>query len=122
MSTVKGEYKFLKPDLLYRLQSVEIEQLKAKEVLREMTNNPNFGPDLMDKYIMKRRELYADVGLKVAQLSEDIRKELNIKLDHGWNPKASLLKSKANIRWIKSKVAMNKMERKAYRMMRKQGK
>ncbi len=40
MSTVKGEYKFLKPDLLYRLQSVEIEQLKAQEELREMTNNP----------------------------------------------------------------------------------
>lgn len=31
----------------------------------------------MDKYIMKRRELYADVGLKVAKLSDNIRKELN---------------------------------------------
>lgn len=40
MSTVKGEYKFLKPDLLYRLQSVEIEQLKTQEELREMTKNP----------------------------------------------------------------------------------
>lgn len=76
----------------------------------------------MDKYIMKRRELYADVGLKVAKLSDDIRKELNIELEHGWNPKASLLKSKADIRWFKSKVAMNKMERKAYRMMKDQGK
>ena len=76
----------------------------------------------MDKYIMKRRELYADVGLKVAKLSVNIRKELNIELEHGWNPKASLLKSKAFIRWFKSKVAMNKMERKAYRMMKVQGK
>ena len=118
MSSVKGEYKYLEPSLIYRLQSIDIELLKVKQELREMTDNPNFGEEFMGKYILLRRELYADVGLKVAQLSDDIRTELKINVDHGWSPKESLLRSKAHINRIKSRGALLRMERKAAYVMR----
>ncbi|MEI7086569.1 hypothetical protein LHL03_08865 [Pectobacterium carotovorum] len=118
MSAVKGEYKYLEPTLIYRLQSIDIELLKIKEELREFTYNPNFGPEYMDKYILLRRELYADVGLKVARLSENIRDKLKIGFDHGWKPKNSLLKSNEDIARIKSREAFKKMLKKSARMMR----
>ncbi|EOV1642457.1 TPA: hypothetical protein ACVH97_002159 [Yersinia enterocolitica] len=118
MSTVKGEYKYLEPTLIYRLQSIDIELLKVKQKIREMTDNPNFGPEFMDRYILLRRELYADIGLNVALLSEDLRDKLKIDADHGWKPKERLLRSKAHIARIKSKAAFNKMLRKAERKMK----
>ncbi|MCE1395602.1 hypothetical protein LWU68_01620 [Enterobacter cloacae] len=118
MSTVKGEYKYLEPSLIYRLQSIDVELLKVKQRLREMTSNPNFGAEFMDKYILLRRELYADVGLTVVQLSADIRAKLKIDVDHGWSPKNSLLSSKAHIWRIKSRGALRRMERKAEIKMR----
>ena len=118
MSTVKGEYKYLEPTLIYRLQSIDIELLKIKQKIREMTDNPNFGPEFMDRYILLRRELYADIGLNVALLSEDLRDKLKIDADHGWKPKERLLRSKAHIARIKSKAAFNKMLRKAERKMK----
>lgn len=118
MSTVKGEYKYLEPSLIYRLQSIDVELLKVKQELREITSNPNFGAEYMDRYILKRRELYADVGLKVVQLSADIRAKLKIEVDHGWSPKESLLSSKAHIGRIKSRAALRRMERRAQIKMR----
>ncbi|MFE8149333.1 hypothetical protein RBA69_19210 [Brenneria goodwinii] len=118
MSTVKGEYKYLEPMLIYRLQSIDIELLKIKQELREMTDNPNFCPNFMDRYILLRRELYADLGLNVALLSENVRDKLKIDADHGWTPKESLLKSKEHISRIKSNGAFNKMLKKAERIMR----
>ncbi|WP_337015315.1 hypothetical protein [Leclercia sp. AS011] len=118
MSAVKGEYKYLEPSLIYRLQSIDVELLKVKQRLREMTSNPNFGVEFMDKYILLRRELYADVGLTVVQLSADIRAKLKIDVDHGWSPKESLLRSKAHIWRIKSRGALRRMERKAKNKMR----
>lgn len=118
VSSVKGEYKYLEPSLIYRLQSIDVELLQVKQELREMSSNPNFGGDLMDKYILLRRELYADVGLKVVQLSADIRAKLKIDVDHGWSPKESLLSSKAHIWRIKSRGTLRRMERKAERLMR----
>lgn len=118
MSTVKGEYKYLEPALIYRLQSIDIELLKINQKLREMTDHPSFGSEFMDQYILRRRELYADLGLSVAQLSENIRDKLRIDSDHGWSPKESLLRSKAHIARIKSKAAFNKRLRRAKRMMR----
>lgn len=118
MSKVKGEYKYLKPIFLYRLQSIDIELLKADEELREFTNNPNFGPEYLDDYFLKRRELYIEIGLKVSELADEIRKVLKVKLDHGWNPKESLLDSKASIYRIKSKRMLNRMRRKAERKMK----
>lgn len=108
MSTVKGEYKYLEPTLIYRLQSIDIELLKIKQELRETTENLNFGPELMELYILQRRELYADLGLNVAQLSENVRYKLRIDANHGWIPKESLLRSKAHIAQIKSRDAFNK--------------
>lgn len=118
MSTVKSEHKYLEPTLIYRLQSIDIDLLKIKNKLREMTDNPNFGPMFMGDYILLRRELYMDLGLNVAQLSENVRDELRIDADHGWKPKEILLKSKADITRIKSRAAFNKMVRKAERKMR----
>ncbi|HED2502098.1 MULTISPECIES: hypothetical protein [Serratia] len=118
MSTVKGEYKYIEPTLIYNLQSIDIELLKIKQELREVTENPNFGPEFMDQYILLRRELYADLGLDVALLSENVRNKLKIDADHGWTPKESLLRSKSHIARIKSKGAFYKMLRKSERMMR----
>lgn len=118
MRAVKGEYKYLQPSLIYRLQSIDVELLKVKQRLREMTNNPNFGVEFMEQYILLRRELYADVGLTVVQLSADIRAKLKIDVDHGWSPKESLLRSKAHIWRIKSRGALRRMERKAKNKMR----
>ncbi|WP_112286866.1 hypothetical protein [Rahnella sp. AN3-3W3] len=118
MSTVKGEYKYLEPTLIYRLQSIDIELLKIKQKIREMTDDPNFGPEFMDRYILLRRELYADIGLNVALLSESLRDKLKIDADHGWKPKERLLRSKGHIARIKSKAAFSKMLRKAERKMK----
>lgn len=118
MSTVKGEYKYLEPTLIYKLQSIDIELLKIKQELREMTAHPWFGPEFMDKYFLLRRERYAALGLNVAELSENIRDKLEIDADHGWTPKDSLLRSKAQIARTKSKSAFNRMLKKAERIMR----
>ncbi|MGV4040771.1 hypothetical protein ACV8T3_02335 [Citrobacter portucalensis] len=118
MSSVKGEYKHLGSTLIYRLQSIDIELLKIKQELREITINPNFGPEFMDRYILLRREFYADMGLKVAELSEDIREKLKTDADHGWSPKDNLLRSKAHIARIKSRTEINKMLKRAARVMR----
>jgi hypothetical protein len=83
-----------------------------------MTSNPNFGAEFMDKYILLRRELYADVGLTVVQLSADIRAKLKIDVDHGGRPKESLLSSKTHIWRIKSRGELRRMERKAEIKMR----
>ncbi len=117
MSTVRGEYKYLEPALIYKLQSIDIELLKIKQELQEMTSDLNFGPEFMDRYILLRRERYTDLGLHVNQLSEDIRDKLKIDSDHGWKPKDSLLRSKKQILRIKSKSAFNKKLKKAERMM-----
>lgn len=118
MSTVKGKHKYLEPTLIYRLQSIDIDLLKIKNKLREMTGNPNFGPMFIGGYILLRCELYVDLGLNVAQLSENVRDELRIDADHGWKPKEILLKSKVDITRIKSRAVFNKMLRKAERKMR----
>ncbi|KXA02543.1 hypothetical protein HMPREF3207_02405 [Citrobacter koseri] len=39
-------------------------------------------------------------------------------MDHGWNPKESLLSSKAYIEHIKSRAALRSMERRAQIKMR----
>jgi len=93
LSALKGEYKFLKPALLYRLQSIEIKLLTINRRLETYIYDD---PPEHPQYFALRRKQYAKLGMYVCDLSSDISKELKIKND-AWqgvrSPRADLQNS-----------------------------
>lgn len=87
MSNVKGEHKYLKPEMLYRLHKIEIELNKARNKLfNENYHNEWRAFGETHKYYTRRRELYAEVGLMAASIADDLRDTFNIKVIEGWEP------------------------------------
>lgn len=75
MSSVEGEYKYLKPQMLARLHTIEI---KLNQVHEELYRDEVDWCGERWKHYELRRELYADVGLYVADIANDIRQEFDI--------------------------------------------
>ncbi|HID9454009.1 TPA: hypothetical protein ACXI1L_000506 [Serratia marcescens] len=101
MSSVKGEYKYLKPDMLSRLHTIEVMLNQANEALH-YEDEPWIYGDGLWKYYEKRRKLYADVGIYAASIAADLRTEFNIETSHNWKPIERIHLSIRSLKKIKS--------------------
>jgi len=125
LSLVKGDYKYLDADLLYRLHSIDS---KRAQVISELSNlDDSYFEDAPDctGYYAKRQELYAKHGLYVINLSEDICRKFKIKhvsWDGGYNPSTSIRERLTQIRASRSRAKLRSMERYAKRVAEKQRK
>ena len=125
LSSVKGDYKYLDADMLYRLHSIDS---KRAQVISELSNlDDSYFDDAPDctGYYAKRQELYAKHGLYVSELSENICRKFRIKhvsWEGGFNPAASIRERLVQIRASKSRANLRRMEMKAERVAEKQRK
>lgn len=123
MSSVKGDYKYLNTDMLYRLHSIESKHAQVRNELANLDDSYfEDGPDF-SRYYSKRQELYAKHGLYVVELSEDICREFGIShtsWEGGFNPSASIRERLIQMRASKSDSTLRRMERKSKRIADKQ--
>ncbi|MGM3184047.1 hypothetical protein [Dickeya oryzae] len=125
LSSVKGDYKYLDADMLYRLHSIDS---KREQVISELSNlDDSYFDDAPDctGYYAKRQELYAKHGLYVIELSENICRKFKIKhvsWEGGFNPAVSIRERLVQIRASKSRANLRRMEMKAKRVAEKQRK
>lgn len=125
LSSVKGDYKYLDTDMLYRLHSIDP---KRAQVISELSNlDDSYFEDAPDcsGYYSKRQELYAKHGLYVIELSEDICRKFKIRhvsWDGGFNPATSIRERLIQIRASRSRSKLRNMERYAKRVAEKQRK
>lgn len=125
LSSVKGDYKYLDTDMLYRLHSIDS---KREQVISELSNLDDYyfddAPDCTG-YYAKRQELYAKHGLYVIELSENICRKFKIKhvsWEGGFNPAVSIRERLVQIRASKSRASLRRMEMVAKRVAEKQRK
>lgn len=125
LSSVKGDYKYLDTDMLYRLYSIDS---KCAQVISELSNlDDSYFDDAPDctGYYARRQELYAKHGLYVIELSENICRKFRIKhvsWEGGFNPAVSIRERLVQIRASKSRANLRRMEMKAKRVAEKQRK
>jgi len=125
LSTIKGDYKYLDADMLYRLHSIDS---KRAQVISELSNlDDSYFDDAPDctGYYARRQELYAKHGLYVIELSENICRKFRIKhvsWEGGFNPAVSIRERLVQIRASKSRANLHRMEMKAKRVAEKQRK
>ncbi len=125
LSSVKGDYKYLDADMLYRLYSIDS---KCAQVISELSNlDDSYFDDAPDftGYYARRQELYAKHGLYVIELSENICRKFRIKhvsWEGGFNPAVSIRERLVQIRASKSRANLRRMEMKAKRAAEKQRK
>ncbi|MEN4527232.1 hypothetical protein [Pantoea agglomerans] len=125
LSSVKGDYKYLDADMLYRLHSIDS---KRAQVISELSNlDDSYFDDAPDctGYYFRRQELYANHGLYVIELSENICQKFKIKhvsWEGGFNPAVSIRERLVQIRASKSRASIRRMEMKANRIAKKQRK
>jgi len=113
MSSVKGEYKYLKPKFLYKLQSINIQIYQAHQKLYRLKADCWHLKGSLDwEYYEMRRELFADIGLYVADIANKLRKEFKIQRVKGWKPEKRIIRSKNQIKEEKSERKKKIKERK----------
>ncbi|HHH2234986.1 TPA: hypothetical protein ACPY5O_003782 [Yersinia enterocolitica] len=118
LSSVKGEYKYLSPQQLYRLQAIDIKliQIRKKLLSYEIYDQSELGD-----YFTSRRRFYIELGLYTDSLIQEIRHQSKIK-HNAWNNEVSpvdLIKSSQRQLWkMKSARTLKQMERKAKNAMK----
>jgi len=116
MSSVKGEHKYLKPEMLARIHSIEIKLNQANEEL--FRDGVDWFGELWRHYKL-RRELYANVGLFAAEIADDLRKEFDIQNVDGWEPSERIRRSLKSLNKVKAERKKRKRQRKIEREERK---
>ena len=122
LSSVKGDYKHLDADMLYRLHSIGS---KRAQVISELSNlDDSYFDDAPDctGYYARRQELYAKHGLYVIELSESICRQFSIKhvsWEGGFNPADSIRDRLVQMRASRSRAMLRRMEMKAKRIAEK---
>lgn len=119
LSSVKGDYKNLNTDRLYRLHSIESKHAQVRNELANLDDSYfEDGPEFSG-YYGKRQELYAKHGLYVVELSEDICREFGISHTSwkgGFNPSASIRARLLQMRASKSAATLRRMESRSRRI------
>lgn len=101
MSGVKGEHKYLKPEMLAKLHSIEIKLNQANETLNDVSDN-EFPDGARWEYFELRRSLYGEVGIYAALIAKDLRDEFKIETTHGWVPCERITQSFINLEETKA--------------------
>jgi len=117
ITSIKGEHKFLKPLMLYRLIGINIDITKSKNVLSEHVNSPSFGYHDLDEYYDLRRREFANIGLKASYLAEELREKFKIPNHEDWNPKGAILRSLKQLNRERARIKFDSMYRKSKRIM-----
>lgn len=118
LNSVKGDYKYLNTDLLYRLHSIETKHTQVRNELTNIDESFYYDAPEFTAYYNLRQNLYARHGLYVAKLSEDICRIFKIKhisWENGFNPTESIL---ATLRIKRDKKAAATIRRKEIRASR----
>lgn len=101
MSSTKGEHKYLEPQMLAKLHSIDIKLRLASEKLHNEDNDWFYtGQNWM--YYELRREVYAEVGLFAASIAEELRGIFDVTYSDEWRPIESIKRSKLKLQEIKS--------------------
>jgi len=119
LSWVKGDYKYLDTDMLYRLHSIESKHTQVTNELASLDDSYFEDAPDFPGYYFKRKQLYAEHGLYVVELSEDICREFRIRhtsWEGGFNPSKSIRERMKEIRIYKSEAALRRMEMRAKRV------
>lgn len=119
MSSVKGDHKYLEPMMLYELHSINVEIIKAKERLREITNSPGFDYSEIGFFFTQRRREFAEIGLKVSKIADELRSSFKVPSHEDWNPRDTIIRSINNMNRKQAISQINRMERKSKRVMLK---
>lgn len=118
LSSVKGEYKYLSPEQLYRLQAIDIKLIQIKEKLRlyDVHDESELGG-----YFTTRRRFYIKLGLYTDSLIQEIRHQANIK-HNAWNNEVSPVDSIKRSQWqlwkMKSVSTLKMREKRAKNAMK----
>lgn len=119
LSAVKGEFKYLSTDMLYRLHSIESKHIQVIKTLANLDDDYYQDPPEFPGYYAERQELYAKLGLYVIELSEDICRTFKIRhtsWEGGINPAESIRNRLIKIRSSRSKITLRRMESYASRV------
>ena len=119
LSLVKGDYKCLDTNMLYRLHSIESKHAQVINKLASLDDTYFEDAPDFSGYYSQRQELYANHGLYVVELSEDICHEFGIShtsWEGGFSPAASIRERLKQIRIFKSERALRQMEIRARRV------
>lgn len=117
MSSVKGDHKYLDPIMLYELHSINVEIVKAKERLREITNSPGFDYGEISSYFTHRRREFAEIGLKVSKIADELRTSFKVPGHDDWNPRDTIIRSINIMNRKRAILQITRMERKSKRVM-----
>lgn len=113
MSGVKGEHKYLQPEMLARLHSIEIKLQQVKDTLN-IDGDWNY-PGNGWQYFEARRELYGEVGIYAASIAEDLRKKFKITAANSWEPAERIRRSMQQLEDKKAAREERHRQRKAER-------
>ncbi len=116
---VKGDYKCLNTDMLYKLPSIESKHAQITNTLSNLDDSYYDDAPDFSAYYAKRRELYANHGLYVVELSENICHEFEISHTSwagGFNPAQSIRDCLLHIRRSKAKAVIGGRERRSRRV------
>lgn len=118
MSSIKGEHKYLQPEMLAKLHSIEIKLNQANEALHDEDSSWLYGGPRWE-YFELRRKHYGEVGLYAASIAKELRNEFNIETTHGWVPSESIHQSIIDLEEIKAERDERRRQRKVERERRK---
>lgn len=114
MSSVKGEHKYLTPNMLARLQFIEIKLNQANEELCDPFAEWTYGGNNW-MYFERRRRLYADVGYYAASIANDLRTRFKIEVATDWKPVERIQRSMQQLDEKKADREERRRQRKAER-------
>ncbi|MGK4478671.1 hypothetical protein ACSMDC_09840 [Yersinia enterocolitica] len=112
MSSAKGEHKYLEPEMIARLHTIEIRLNQSKEVLCNEGADWNWG-GYNWKYYETRRELLGQIGLYATAIAKDLRIKFKIQNIEGWEPSERIHRSIQDLKEIKAKRRERQQRRKA---------
>ncbi|WP_323902501.1 hypothetical protein [Aeromonas caviae] len=114
ISNIKGEHKYLKPEMLAKLHSIEIKLNQANEALHDEDCSWLYGGP-RGEFFELRRKYYGEVGLYAASIAKELRNEFNIETAHGWVPSEKIHQSIIDLEEIKAdrdeRIQQRKIER-----------
>lgn len=120
LSSVKGDYKHISTDLLYKLQSIDMCIMQIKELLHD--EGSFYNPPAYSEYYNIRRNKYRELGVYVKKIINDIfleMKTVHPPWENGYDPSESLERSRIAMCEQAARVASKIIERKARKSERK---
>ncbi|WP_052759239.1 hypothetical protein [Xanthomonas phaseoli] len=94
---IKVEWRSISPALMYSIHRIPLERAEALSVIEHVADN-DFPP--YDEYIVARQEKFAELGMAVIQIAEQLRTEAGLppKPERPWSSEQYLLERLTELR------------------------